>query len=115
MVRQQRFERYVDVIQRHERRVLASALDINVHGGGVVVMGDRQILIKPAGIRRGASISRFSAVSHLGGSRAATAVSRAAAGIIRSVGGTGISRRRGAAINRGAGISRSRLMLSGPL
>jgi len=33
MIRQQRFKRYVDVIQRHERRVLASALDINVHGG----------------------------------------------------------------------------------
>ena len=98
MVRQQRFERYVNVIQRHERRVLASAMDINVHGGGVVVMGDRQILIKPTGIRhvasinRGASIRRLSVVSRIGGISGGAAVSRLAG------------------VSRGAGISRSRLI-----
>jgi len=112
MVRQQRFERYVNVIQRHERRVLASAMDINVHGGGVVVMGDRQILIKPTGIRhvasinRGASIRRLSVVSRIGGISGGAAVSRLA-GVSR---GAGISRSRDAAINRFAGISRSRLI-----
>ena len=40
MVGQKRFERYVDVIQGHEGGVLAGAMDINVHRGVVVLMGD---------------------------------------------------------------------------